>query len=172
MKEYAELIIDGLKEANVSIVAALPESLLGDVYREVPKDPDLRYVPVSNEADMPGIVAGAYLGGKRAVMFMENSGLRQACEPIARFAFNNHLPLVMMMAYRGDWGEYNWWGIPHGQTMEPILDALRIPYRIVRQLDEIKSTIKRGIRHAESSQWPIAIIFSGECVEVPSYAKS
>lgn len=171
MKDYTRLILEGLKEAGVSIVTALPESLLGDFYREMPNDPDLRYVRVSNEQDMPGIVAGAYLGGKRAVMFMENSGLRQACEPIARLAFNNHLPLVMMMAYRGDWGEHNWWGIPHGLTMEPILDALRIPYRIIRRLDEIKPTITRGVRHAESAQWPIAIIFSGECVEVPNYAK-
>jgi len=171
MKEYAKLILEGLKESGVDIVTALPESLLADVYRALPDDPDLRFVRVSNEADMPGIVCGAYLGGKRAVMFMENSGIRQACEPIARFAFNNHLPMVILMAYRGDWGEYNWWGIPHGQLMEPMLDALRIPYRIVRCLDEIKPTLKRGIRHAESSQWPIAIVFSGEAVEVPSYAK-
>ena len=171
MKDYSRLILEGLKEAGVTIVTALPESLLGDFYRSVETDPDIRYIKVSNEQDMPGILAGVYLGGKRAVMFMENSGLRQACEPITRFAFNNHLPLVMMMAYRGDWGEHNWWGIPHGQTMEPILNALRIPYRIARRLDEIKPIIKRGIRHAESSQWPVAIIFSGECVEVPAYAK-
>jgi len=170
MKEYARSILEALKAANVEIVTALPESLLADFYRSVEQDPDIHYVRVSNEQDMPGILAGAYLGGKRAVMFMENSGLRQACEPITRFAYNNHLPLVMMMAYRGDWGEYNWWGIPHGQTMGPILDALRIPYKVVRRLADIQPLIRSGIRHAESSQWPVAIVFSGECVEVPSYA--
>jgi len=171
MKEYSKRLLEGLKEAGVTIVTALPESLLADFYRSVEKDPDIHYVKVSNEADMPGIVVGAYLGGKRAVMVMENSGIRQACEPIARFSFNHHLPMVIMMAYRGDWGEYNWWGIPHGQTMEPILDALRIPCKIVRRLDEVKPVIKRGIRHAESSQWPVAIVYSGECVEVPHYTK-
>lgn len=167
---YAQLIIEGLKEAGVSIVTAVPESLLRGFYQSVAEDPDIQYIPASNEADMPGILVGAYLGGRRAVMAMENSGLRQACEPIGRFSFTYHMPIVMMMPFRGDWGEYNWWGHNHAQTMEPILKALRIPYRVVRRLDEIKPNIKRAWRHAETSQWPVAIIFSGECVEVPSYA--
>ena len=97
--------------------------------------------PVSNEADIPRILTGAYLGGKKAVMFMENSGLRQACEPIARFAVNNSMPLVIMMEYRGD----------RDESMQPLLDALRIPYGIVRRLEEGKPIVKRGVRHAESS---------------------
>lgn len=167
---YAELMIQGLREAGVTLVTALPESLLGGFYRAVAQEPGIRYVRVSNEADMPGILAGAYLGGKRAVMVMENSGLRQACEPIARFAFTYHMPLVILMAYRGDLGEYNWWGHAHAQVMEPLLQVLRIPFRVIRTLDEIKPAIKRAVRHADSGQWPVALIFSGQCVEVPPYA--
>ena len=170
MAGYAELMIEGLREAGVSVVAALPESLLFRFYRAMAEEPGFRYIRVSNEADMPGILAGAYLGGKRAVMVMENSGLRQACEPIARFAHTYHMPLVMFMAYRGDVGEYNWWGHAHARTMEPLLEALRIPYRVIRSLDEIKPAIKRAVRHADSGQWPVALIFAGQCTEVPAYA--
>lgn len=169
--QYAELMVEGLKEAGVTIVTALPDSLFRSFYRLASEDPAIRYVPVSNEADMPGIAAGAYLGGKRAVMVMENSGIRQACEPIARFAFSSHMPLVMLMPFRGDIGEYNHWGHAHAQTMEPILNALRIPFRVLRQLNEIKGHIKRAVRHADTSQWPVALIFSGECAEVPFYAE-
>jgi sulfopyruvate decarboxylase subunit alpha len=167
---YAELLIEGLHEAGVTIVTALPESLLRGFYQAVAEEPGIRYVRVSNEADMPGILAGAYLGGKRAVMVMENSGLRQACEPIARFAHTYHMPLVMLMAYRGDLGEYNWWGHAHARNMEPILRALRIPFRVIRTLDAIKPNLKRAVRHADSGQWPVALVFAGECVEVPPYA--
>ena len=69
MKDYSKFILEGLKEAGVTIVTAVPESLLIDFYRSVETDPDIRYVKVSNEQDMPGILAGAYLGGKKAVMF-------------------------------------------------------------------------------------------------------
>jgi sulfopyruvate decarboxylase subunit alpha len=41
------------------------------------------------------------------------AGLRQACEPIARFAYCHAMPLVMAMSFRGEWGERNWWGHNH-----------------------------------------------------------
>jgi sulfopyruvate decarboxylase subunit alpha len=168
--EYARVFLDGLREAEVSLVAALPESLLGSVFRLLRQQNEIRYVQVTNEAEAPGICAGAYLSGKKAVMIMENSGLRQACEPIARLAFKHHIPIVMIMSFRGELGERNWWGHNHAQTMEPVLDALRIPYRFVREIPEIKSSIKRALVHADSSQWPVALAFTGNCVEVPAHA--
>ena len=102
--EYARLFVEGLKEAGVGVVAALPESLLKTVFRLCAEDNAIRYVQVSNEADMPGICAGTYLAGGRALMIMENSGIRQACEPIARLAFQHAMPLVIAMSYRGEWG--------------------------------------------------------------------
>jgi len=168
---FARVFVDGLKDAGVSIVAALPESLLASVYRACEQDDDIRYIPVTNEAELPGIAAGAYLAGKKAVMIMENSGLRQAMEPIARFAYCHAMPMVMVMCYRGDLGEENWWGHNHAQTMEPLLDALRIPWRAVRKIEDIMPTIKKAIKHADSSQWPVALVMSGECVELPNYGK-
>jgi sulfopyruvate decarboxylase TPP-binding subunit len=34
------------------------------------------------------------------------------------------IPVIMLMSYRGELGENNWWAIPHGITMEPLLGAL------------------------------------------------
>ncbi len=169
---FAFTFVEGLKEAGVSIVAALPESLLASVYLACSRDNEIRYIPVTNEAELPGIVTGAYLSGKKAVMIMENSGLRQALEPIVRSAYCHHLPMVLVMSYRGDLGEQNWWGHNHSQAMEPILDAVRIPWRSVRKIEDIKSSIKKAIDHANSSQWPVALVMSGECVEIPNYGKN
>jgi sulfopyruvate decarboxylase subunit alpha len=143
---YAELLLQGLREANVEIVAALPESLLIGAYRLLQEDEGIRYIPVASEHDLPAIVAGAYFGGKRAVMIMENSGIRQACEPLARLTFNHHIPMVMIMPHRGDLGEYFWWG--HGH-----------------------SAIKKALIHSDSGQVAVALIFGGECVEIPAYAE-
>ena len=119
LPQYAQLFIEGLKEAGVSVVCAVPESLLAGVYRGCARDNSLRYIPTTNESELPGICAGTYLAGKKAIMVMENSGLRQACEPIARFSFCHAMPLVMAMSFRGEWGERNWWGHNHAQTMAP-----------------------------------------------------
>ena len=78
MPRYAQLFLEGLKEAGVTVVAAVPESLLAGVYRGCARDNSIRYIPVTNEAELPGICAGTYLAGKKGIMVMENSGLRQA----------------------------------------------------------------------------------------------
>ncbi|MBK1452278.1 hypothetical protein, partial [Klebsiella variicola] len=78
-----------------------------------------------------GICGGVFLSGKRAVLVMENSVLRAAIEPLARMGLGGGIPVVMLMSYRGELGENNWWAIPHGQTMEPLLAAMRIPYRVI-----------------------------------------
>jgi sulfopyruvate decarboxylase subunit alpha len=165
-----ERIVDALKAHDVRILAGLPDSLLREVHERAVTDPGIRYVPVANEADMPGIVAGAWLGGVRAAMVMENSGLRQACEAIARLAFCHSLPFLMLISYRGDFGERFWWGHNHAQTMEPLLAALRIPFRVVRRLDDVEPSVGRACAHAESGSWPVALVLSGECVAGGRYA--
>lgn len=164
-ERYADVFMGALADADVKLVTALPESLLKHVYRRLAAQTAIRYVPVTNEAELPGIVAGAYFGGMRAVMVMENSGLRQACEPIARFALSHQVPMVMIMPFRGDLGERNWWGHSHAQTMEPLLNALRIPYRHVRTLNQVGPMIARALDHTESSQLPVALVLGGECVD-------
>lgn len=167
---YADLMIEGLVETDVSIVTALPESLLRGTYEALGQTDRLRYVRVANEAEMPGICAGAYLAGKRAVMIMENSGLRQACEPLTRLSWAHHVPMVLFMSHRGALGEKNWWGHNHAQVMEPILEALRFPYWYVDRLEDIKPSISKAWAHADSSQWPVTLIFGGDCVEAPQRA--
>ena len=167
---YATLFVEGLKETGVGLVTAMPESLLKSLYRLCAEDPDIRYIPVTNEGEMPGICAGAYVVGAKALMIMENSGIRQASEPIARFSFRSAIPMVMVLSFRGDFGERNFWGHNHAQTMEPMLETLRIPYRYVRRNGQIKPAIRRAFVHADASQWPVALIMSGECVEGVDYA--
>lgn len=170
LPEYCTRLLEGLREARVSLVTAVPDSMLRSAYEAIDRAADIRYIRVTNEAEMPGLCAGAYLGGTRAVMMMENSGLRQACEPLTRLSWAHRLPMVLIMSYRGDLGERNWWGHNHAQTMEPLLEALRFPSWHVRQLDEIRPTMRKAWDHADSSQWPVALVFGGECVQGAPHA--
>jgi len=161
----ADLVIEGLKEAGVSIVCTLPESYLKQVFVKVSRDPEFEHVPVTNEGEGASIAAGVWLTGKRAALIMENSGLRVATESLARLGMTHGIPVVMLMSYRGDVGEEQWYGIPHGITMEPLLHTLRIPYVIVRKAEEIKRAIGNAYKTADSSKYHVAVVFSGEIVQ-------
>src|SRR6202044_3424715 len=142
MKQSAvEAVIRGLKAAGVSVVCYLPDSLFKELYPALDADPDIRPIRVTNEGEGAAICGGVFLSGKKAALVMENSGLRASVEPLARMGLGAGIPVVMLMSYRGELGENNWWAIPHGMTMTPILDALRTPYRIVRDTGEVERAI-------------------------------
>jgi sulfopyruvate decarboxylase subunit alpha len=162
--DAVDAVIAGLKRAGVSIVCYLPDSLFKELYPALDADPDIRTVPVTNEGEGAAIAGGVFLSGKRAVLVMENSGLRAAVEPLARLGLGAGIPVVMLMSYRGELGENNWWAIPHGITMEPILDALRTPYRIVREVSGIEQAIVDAVTWAHTAYYHSAIALGGEIV--------
>ena len=156
--EDARTILDALAEAHVKVVAFLPESRLKPLYAMVAEDPRFEVITVPNESTGVCICAGAWIGGKRSIMIMENSGIRVASEALARIGLERQIPVVLLMAYRGDLGEENWWGVNHGITMEPFLHALRIPYTVVRHSEELKSAIQNAVLHAETSMYHTAVV--------------
>ncbi len=160
-----EETLAGLREAGVTVACFLPESLFKELYPTLMASEDIRAIPVTHEGEGVAICGGVYLSGKRAVMVMENSGIRSAAEPLARLGLGARIPVVMIMSYRGDVGEPNWWAIPHGITMEPMLDALRIPYTIVRKVEEIQPVIKKAFISAYTSMNHYAVVLSGECAD-------
>jgi sulfopyruvate decarboxylase subunit alpha len=165
MKEDAvKLVVEALKEAGIEVIVCLPESKFKELYPVLYKDPDFRYIMVTNEAEGVSIAAGSWLAGKKAIMLMENAGLRVAMEPLARLGLTHGVPVMMIMCYTGDIGERNWWGIAHGQTMEPLLQTMRIPYIVVRKKEEVKDAIRRSIEHISVSLYHAAVVLAGDVV--------
>ncbi len=165
MQSHAvDAVIRGLKKAGVSVVCYLPDSLFKELYPALDADPDLRTIQVTNEGEGAAICGGVFLSGKRAVLVMENSGLRASVEHLARMGLGAGIPVIMLMSYRGDLGENNWWAIPHGITMEPVLQALRTPYRIVKKSDEIEQAITDAYDWSYAAYYHSAIVLGGELV--------
>lgn len=162
--EAVEAVISGLKKAGVSVACYLPDSLLKELYPALDHDPDIRTIQVTNEGEGAAICGGVFLSGQRAVLVMENSGLRASVEHLARLGLGAGIPVVMIMSYRGQTGENNWWAIPHGITMEPVLDALRTPYEIVNTPDEIEQAIVNAFTWSYTAYYHSAVVIGGSNV--------
>ncbi|MFQ5517107.1 MAG: sulfopyruvate decarboxylase [Acidimicrobiia bacterium] len=160
----AQAAMTGLQEAGIDFVSGLPDGWQRNLHELIEADPDIRYVPVCNEGVGFSVCAGAWLGGRKTALIMENSGLRVAAEPIARISLGTGVPVVLMMSYRGDLGETEHWGIPHGIVVEPLLKALRIPYRVVRDHRDLRAAIEQAHRLSEAQLLPAAVLVSGSCV--------
>ncbi len=164
LNDAAQAALAGLKEAGINFVSGLPDGWQRNLHELIEADPDIRYVPVCNEGVGFSVCAGAWLGGRKTALIMENSGLRVAAEYIARISLGCGVPVVLLLSYRGDLGDTEHWAIPHGIVVEPLLDALRIPYQIVRKTEDLRATIKRAHRLAEAQLQPVAVLISGDCI--------
>ena len=162
MKESsAKLLVKEMKDAGINFVVQLPDTGLREVYSLVKDDPAFQFVPITNEGEGAGIAAGAWFGGKRAILCMENSGLRVASETLARLGITFRIPVLMLMSYRGSLGDGNWWAQDHGIVMEPLLKTLRIPYSVVTKDEDIDGSIQRARRTLEASKYHAAVVMSG-----------
>src|ERR1700761_3658171 len=163
-QDVVDRVIGELKAAGVSVVCYLPDSLFKEHYPALVRYPDIRPIRVTNEGEGAAICGGLFLSGKRAALIMENSGLRASIEPLARMGLGAGIPVVMLMSYRGDLGENNWWAVPHGMTMEPLLNAMRIPYRVVDREDQIERSIQDAFEWSYAAYYHSAIALTGALV--------
>ncbi|HEY0937995.1 MAG TPA: thiamine pyrophosphate-binding protein [Trebonia sp.] len=159
-----DAVISGLKRAGVTVACYLPDSLLKELYPALDAAPGLRTVRVTNEGEGAAICGGVFLSGQRAVLVMENSGVRAATEQLARLGLGAGIPVIMLMSYRGEPGENNWWAIPHGITMGPVLDALRTPYQVVRDAGQVERAITDAYDWSYAAYHHSAVVLGGELV--------
>jgi sulfopyruvate decarboxylase subunit alpha len=159
-----DAVLGGLRRAGVSVACYLPDSLFKELYPALDAAPDLRTIRVTNEGEGAAICGGVFLSGQRAVLVMENSGVRAATEPLARLGLGAGIPVIMLMSYRGELGENNWWAVPHGITMGPVLDALRTPYRVVRDAAEVERAITDAYDWSYAAYHHSAVVLGGELV--------
>ena len=162
--EAAQAALAGLKEAGIDFVSGLPDGWQRNLHELIEADPAIQYVPVCNEGVGFSVCAGAWLGGRKTALIMENSGLRVAAEYIARISLGCGVPVLLLASYRGDLGDTEHWAIPHGIVAEPLLHALRIPYQVVREKEKLRPAIKRAQRLAEAQLQPVAVLISGDCI--------
>ena len=73
--DSTQAIYDGLKDAEIDFIVSVPCVNLSKLLNMIDDDPEITHIPVTREEEGIGICAGAYLGGKRTAILMQNSGL-------------------------------------------------------------------------------------------------
>ena len=145
---------------RVSHVVWLPDSETNFMYHHMVADPDLRLVPVCREGETMAIAAGLWVGGKRPVVLIQNTGLFESGDSVRGLALDINLPLVMMIGYRG-WTRHGVTPDSAATYTEPILHAWGIRYYLV-ETDADVNRISLAFEEAEREQRPVACLMGAE----------
>ena len=160
----SEVLFAALKSAGISLISALPETWLVHLMRMADDDPDMTLIRLNKEEEGVGISVGAHFAGRKSAMLMQNHGLLTSINGIVSVAQLYRVPLLMFISYRGDMGERDPWQTEGGRVTEPVLQALRIPYRVVREEAAIETAIADAYASAYASYYHAAVALGGSIV--------
>src|SRR5215467_2949820 len=156
----SKLIYQCLRDVGVRIVSALPETWLVHLIRMAEEDPEMMLVRLAKEEEGVGISAGAHLAGVKSAMLMQNHGFLASINGIVSFAHLYKIPLLMLISYRGSFGERDPWQTQGGNVTEALLRAMAIPYSFLDRIENVERRIRQAQTLAESSLQPVALLLT------------
>jgi sulfopyruvate decarboxylase subunit alpha len=156
----SRIVYAALKKCGIGLVSALPETWLVHLIRMAEDDPQMILVRLAKEEEGVGISAGAHFAGVKSAMLMQNHGFLASINGIVSFAQLYRIPLLMLISYRGHFGERDPWQIQGGSVTEPLLRALGIPYGFLEDPAKVEKQIAEAQTLAHASLHPVALLFT------------
>src|SRR5262245_29892961 len=153
----SRVLYDALKAVDVRLVSALPETWLVHLIRMAEDDPQMILVRLAKEEEGVGISAGAHFAGVKSAMLMQNHGFLASINGIVSFAQLYRIPLLMIISYRGHFGERDPWQTQGGGATEPLLRALGIPYSFLDEPARVEKRVAEAQTWANASLHPAAL---------------
>ena len=156
--DNSRLIYDALKACGVRLVSALPETWLVHLIRMAEDDPEMILVRLAKEEEGVGISAGAHLAGVKSAMLMQNHGFLAAVNGIVSCAQLYRIPLLMLISFRGEFGERDPWQTEGGGVTEDVLRALNIAFEYLDHPSHVERRIAKAQTLAAASNKPVALL--------------
>lgn len=157
----AERFIAAASARGFGLYTGVPCSYLTPFINYVLASDRLRYVGAANEGDAVAIAAGAELGGLRAIVMMQNSGLGNAVSPLTSLTHTFGIPVLLIITWRGEPG-----GAPDepqhelmGRITPALLERMDIPWEPFPD-DEagIEPALDRALGHMHAQRRPYALV--------------
>ena len=156
---WHEAIFQVLKENNVQQVAYVPDAGHAHVIKRAKADPEIRDVVLTTEEEGVAVVSGAWLGGQRAVLLMQSSGVGN-CVNMFSLLDSCRFPFFTIVTMRGEYAEFNPWQNPMGQTTQEALELMGITVYRVNSPDEAAELVDAGLVSAFDAGNRVAILLS------------
>ncbi|MCX6675720.1 MAG: sulfopyruvate decarboxylase subunit alpha [Methanothrix sp.] len=147
----------GLKRAGIDFAASVPCINLQQLLHQIEADHEIIHVPVTREEEGVGLCAGAWMGGRKPALIMQNSGLGNSINALASLDFLYDIPLLMIISHRGCEGETIAGQVPMGKLTPKLLDAMEVP-RFSPKPAGAEQTVAQAWSLAASRKRPVAVL--------------
>ena len=98
-------IVEDFVNNNIEFVTTVPCKQLAGVIDNIETSKDIFHIPSNKEDEGIGLCAGAYMGGKRSAIIMQNTAIGVTINTLVTLTQYYRMPLPMLISYRGELGE-------------------------------------------------------------------
>ena len=95
-------IVDDFVANGVSFITTVPCKQLAGVIDEVEAREEIYHIPSNKEDEGMGLCAGAFMGGKRPAIIMQNTAIGVTVNTLVTLTQFYRMPLPMLISYRGE----------------------------------------------------------------------
>ncbi len=156
--DSTDAIYNGLKKAGINFIVSVPCINLNRLLKIIDNDDEIIHVPLTREEEGIGICAGAYMGGYKPAILMQNSGLGNCINALKSLTELYDFPLVMIMSHRGTDGEKICGQIPMGESTPNLLKAMNYEYMTPKTPEEAMENVENSWILSTESKKPVAVL--------------
>ena len=154
---YTDRVYSELKKHHIDFAVGVPCGVQRHIIYNISHDPDIYHIPATREAEAIGIAAGAYLAGRKPLVYMQNSGLFDCSNDIASLLIMYKIPIFLSVTWRGCPGE----DAPHhfvtGKATKSLLESFDIPYKVLKK-NNIENDISELFEKMKEKKVPAALL--------------
>jgi sulfopyruvate decarboxylase alpha subunit len=152
-------LYDLLRRHGITQFAYVPDAGHSILIDRALADPDVHAIALTTEEEGVALIAGADLGGARAVLLMQSSGVGN-CINMLSLIKGARFPFLTLVSMRGDFGEGNPWQFPMGRATQPVLEAMGVICLRIERPDEVAAVTGAALTMAFKSGQAVAVLLS------------
>jgi sulfopyruvate decarboxylase alpha subunit len=161
--QWPDRLFEAIKRGGVRQVGYVPDAGHAQLIDRCRADPDIHDIVLTTEEEGIALAAGAWLGGQRAALLMQSSGLGN-CINMLSLARTCRFPLLMLITMRGEWEEFNPWQVPMGSIVDPVLELCEAEIYRVSEPADVAGTAARAVQRAFGDERIVAMVLSQQLI--------
>ena len=169
-KEWVSDIFQTLKSLNVTQVAYVPDAGHSELIKMCEADPGFHSVSLTTEEEGVAMLGGAWLGGSKGLMLIQSSGVGNCINMLALIQ-ECRMPFLALVTMRGEWGEFNPWQCPMGQSTQSSLENAGVFVLRADKAEDIPETVRAATLLAFNSNRSVAVLISQKILGIKDFNK-
>ena len=150
-------VFQACRARSINLIATVPDGGLTPLLAAMEQANGVEVVTLTNEAEGVALTAGAWLGGRKAALFMQSSGVGNCINMLSLPAIMR-TPCLMLVTMRGEWGEFNVWQTPMSRGVRPSLEGIGARVYHCDREDDVGPTFAAGADLAFNTGAAVAVL--------------